>query len=306
MLGPRGRPGLSFCATRRNIPAMPDATLLDWMLREFPAAKRQTLKRMVEAGRVRINGKPAVRLKQPLAPTDKIEVIDRPSKQRPLSEQDPASKLGIIYEDADVMVVDKPGGLLTSTVARELRPTLLAAVRAYVAEREPRARVGLIHRLDRDASGLLVFSKNDAAYRSLKSQFFHHTVTREYLAVVHGAPKPPEGRIENRLSERADGTVHATTRPHFGQIAITDYQVLKSEGGLSLVRVILHTGRKHQIRVHLAGRGNPIVGDPVYGPPNPKAARLMLTATRLAFQHPRTKQASEFSLPLPPEFPVRN
>lgn len=283
--------------------AMPNATLLDWLLRKFPEAKRQTLKRMVEAGRVQINSRPAVRLKQPLSPDDIIEVIER-SPQEKSANQDPASKLRILYEDADVMVVDKPPGLLTSTVARERRPTLLATVRAYVVNREPRARVGLIHRLDRDASGLLVFSKNDAAYRALKSQFFHHTVTREYIAVVHGTPKPLEGRIENRLAERADGVVHATSRLNHGQVAITDYRVVKSERGMSLVRVILHTGRKHQIRVHLSGRGNPIVGDRVYGPPEPKAARLMLAATRLVFRHPRTEQPTEFSLPLPVQFPV--
>src|SRR5437879_4341471 len=109
------------------------------------------------------------------------------------------SHLVIVYEDVDVLVVNKPAGLLTSTVARERRPTLLKMVREYAAEIEPRARVGLIHRLDRDASGLLVFSKNHQAYQSLKSQLFHHTVDRIYVAAVKGKLHPPVGRIESRL-----------------------------------------------------------------------------------------------------------
>ena len=211
---------------------------------------------------------------------------------------------GIVYEDQDILVIDKPAGLLTSTVPREKRPTLLAQVREYVHRQDPRALVGLIHRLDREASGLLVFSKNDRAYRSLKSQFFHHTVMREYRAVVHGRPKPPAGRIESRLVERADGTVHSTRQHGKGQRAVSEYEVINSAGRLSLLRVILHTGRKHQIRVHLRERGNPVVGDILYGPQD-GAVRLMLAATRLTFIHPRTGSEMTFRLPLPKEFAMK-
>lgn len=283
---------------------MESATLLDWLSAKYPTAKRQTLKRMVEARRVRINGRPAIRLKQALAPDDRVEVSEggRPPRS---TGQEQVPRLLVVYEDADLLIVNKPPGLLTSTVPRERRPTALAAVRAHVAMSEPRARVGLIHRLDRDASGLLVFSKNDECYRSLKSQFFHHTVRREYLAIVHGMPHPPVGGIENRLVEHADGTVHATRHALRGQVAVTDYAVIKAEGRTSLVRVTLQTGRKHQIRVHLAGLGHPIVGDAVYGPKPPKASRLMLCATRLAVAHPRTGELLDRSIAPPKEFPIR-
>jgi len=211
---------------------------------------------------------------------------------------------GIVYEDDDILVVNKPAGLLTSTVPRERRPTLLAQVREYFTFHDRRARIGLIHRLDRDASGLLIFSKNHAAYRSLKNQFFHHTVGREYRAVVHGVPHPPAGRIETRLVERADGTVHSTRQIGKGERAITEYAVLKTEGKLSLVRIVLHTGRKHQIRVHLAGRGTAVVGDALYGPSD-GARHLMLAAVQLTIVHPRTGRQMIFKLPLPKEFPVR-
>lgn len=277
---------------------MPE-TLLHRLVQKYPLAKRQTLKRMVEAGRVTINGSRATRLSQPLVSGDRVEVLERVVSRKPPAAE--AELPGIIFEDDDILVVNKPPGLLTSTVPREPRETLLARVRTYVSQRDPAARVGLIHRLDRDASGLLVFSKNEQAYQSLKSQFFHHTVRREYRALVHGVPDPAMGRIESRLVERADGTVHSTRQYGKGQIAVTDYEVIKTERKRTLVRVILQTGRKHQIRVHLAERGTPVVGDPVYGPGG-KAARLMLAATKLTIDHPRTGTSTTFTVPLPVSF----
>lgn len=198
----------------------------------------------------------------------------------------------VVFEDPDLLVVSKPAGLLTSTVPREKRPTLLAMLRQYVEQRQPRARLGLIHRLDRDAQGLLVFSKSNAAYQSLKSQFFHHTVRRLYTAVVEGTPRPAEGTIRTRLVERADGTVYSTRKHAAGQTAITEYKVLSRADGRSIVQARLQTGRKHQVRVHLAERGTPVVGDSVYGRPDP--AGLHLAATELAFAHPRSGKQVEF------------
>jgi RluA family pseudouridine synthase len=211
-----------------------------------------------------------------------------------------SGKLQVVYEDADVLVVNKPAGLLTSTVPHERRPTLLKLVREYLLQHEPRARLGLIHRLDRDASGLLVFSKNDRAYRSLKAQFFRHTVERIYLAVIDGKLNPQSGRIESRLVELPDGSVRRSRRPGGGERAITEFKVINTRGDVSLVRVKLLTGRKHQIRVHLSERGAPIVGDKVYG--NEKtASRLLLAAVELAFDHPATGKRMKLSATPPKE-----
>jgi len=205
----------------------------------------------------------------------------------------------IIHEDAEILVVAKPAGLITSTGPRDKRETLLAAVRLYVREHAPDARLGLIHRLDRDAAGLLVFSKSNEAYESLKQQFFQHTVDRYYLAVVHGVPSPATGRIESKLVERADGTVHTVDRDaRRGEVAVTEYQVFRSSNRLSLVRLKLYTGRKHQIRVHLSDRGHPIVGDRVYGKKKDPAP-LRLVAVELAFKHPVGGQRVKFNIEPP-------
>jgi 23S rRNA pseudouridine1911/1915/1917 synthase len=203
----------------------------------------------------------------------------------------------IIFEDRDVIVINKPAGLLTSTVPRERRVTAIALLRDHVAKREPRARVGVVHRLDRDASGLLVFSKNHEAYRALKHQFFHHTVSRVYAALVHGKPNPPRGKIQSRLVEHPDGSVHSTKRPPpHGQRAMTEYEVVEHRTGKSLLKVTLHTGRKHQIRAHLSERGCPIVGDQMYGKPRDESPKLMLTASELEFDHPRSGKRVRFTL----------
>jgi 23S rRNA pseudouridine1911/1915/1917 synthase len=282
-------------------------TLLDRLAAELPTAKRQTLRRIIADGRVRVNGIRATRATQQLSGEDKIEVSDQPARatdaQRAKAKRRPGCPpLDIIYEDDDLLVVNKPAGLLTSTVPREKRPTALALVREYLAETSPKSRVGLIHRLDRDASGLLVFSKSHAAYDSLKTQFFKHTVDRVYEAIVHGKPNPPAGTIESYLLERADGSVHSTDRHAKGQCAITHYETIETKAKRSRLRVRLQTGRKHQIRVHLSERGCPIVGDTVYGRDDTKneaAKGLMLAAVELAFDHPRTRKRMLFKLNQP-------
>ena len=308
-------------------------TLLDRLAARYPAAKRHTLRKMLKDGRVTVNGRRVVSASQAVAPDDTVAVAEHATRQasrgRPGSTAGRGARLDVVYEDDDVLVVDKPPGLLTSTVPREPRPTLLAMVREHVEANAPargRPRVGLIHRLDRDASGLLVFSKTHAAYLSLKRQFFEHSVERVYVALAEGIPTPRAGRVESRLVERADGTVYSTHTPGQGERAVTDYEVVEERAGCSLVRVTLHTGRKHQIRVHLGQRGAPIVGDKMYGrsprptkpvarkatareakavrPQPPSPPRLMLAATKLSFTHPRTGRRVTFERPAPGAFAV--
>jgi RluA family pseudouridine synthase len=225
-------------------------------------------------------------------PQDRVTVDAETKKVK----RQPRLPFVIIHEDQDVLVIDKPPGLLTSTVPREPRPTAIAAVREYLSLTDPTARAGLIHRLDRDASGLLVFSKNNAAFDSLKKQFFHHSVSRFYHAIVSPVSKKTSGRIESFLVERADGSVHSARAAGRGQRAITTFDVAKRRGQFAFLRVKLHTGRKHQIRVHLSEFGSPVVGDPQYGG-KPHKKGIMLAAVELAFDHPRTGRRMVFAIP---------
>lgn len=294
---------------------MSQQTLADWLTRKYPTAKKLTLRRMVADGRVKVNGRIATRYAQPTAEADVVTVEENPAAGRRFKKaakavRRRANALDIVFEDDDLLIVNKPTGLLTSTVPNEPRPTLLAMVTQYVKIRRPahsrkgsEIGAGLVHRIDRDASGLLVFTKTESAYDSLKTQFFYHRVERVYHAVVHGTLRPPAGQIESHLVERADGVVHSTKQIAKGQRAVTLYETVKSARKCSLVRVTLQTGRKHQIRVHLAEAGHPIVGDPVYGinETKPPQTRLMLVATKLGFTHPRTKEPVLFEAPLPDE-----
>jgi 23S rRNA pseudouridine1911/1915/1917 synthase len=264
--------------------------LMDRLIELFPAASRQTLKRMVQSGRVGVNGRRALRVKQPIQRTDAVVVH---SQRTPAA--DPG--LAIVFEDADILVIDKPAGLLTSTGPRERRPTALTVVRNYLSS-DRAAKVGLIHRLDREASGLLVFSKSRAAYESLKRQFFNRSAGRVYAAIVSPPPKPPRGRLDSALVEHVDGTVHRTRLAGKGQTAVTEYETLEVRGKLAHLRVTLRTGRKHQIRAHLAEHGSPIVGDTLYGGTK-HADGLMLAAIELRLDHPATGKREIFRIPLP-------
>ena len=209
---------------------------------------------------------------------DRIELAQR---EPPTA---PAWPVPVVHLDDHLLVIDKPAGLLTSTVPTEKRPTAIALLRAHAVAMLPRARVGLVHRLDRDASGLLVFSLSPAAHAALKRQFADRSAGRIYHAVVHGQPRATEGRIDAALAEYADGTVHLSKHLKHARSAITHYQTLATGIDRSLLRVKLETGRKHQIRAHLASIGHPIVGDTLYtGPP---ADRLMLAAVELSLEHP--------------------
>ena len=290
--------------------------LVDWLVTKYPAAKRGNLKRMVEDGRVKINGRKAQKLKQEVAEADEITVDESKQPRHTDTASDRVPPFRIIHEDDDILVVYKEPGILTSTVPDEPRPTLLKQVQDYVFQqsmtgsRRKNLRVGLIHRLDKDAGGLLVFSKNDIAYKSLKDQFFAHTVERVYTAVVHGQMPEPKGRIRSRLVEMKDGTVRSIRHrkgelppgKDKGEEALTEYLVLKEGDELSLVRVVLHTGRKHQIRVHLSERGAPIMNDSVYAKDFPKTSRLFLEATHLAMDHPTSEKRLTFEVPIPEEF----
>jgi 23S rRNA pseudouridine1911/1915/1917 synthase len=219
------------------------------------------------------------------------------SRRRPPVRQQKVSLRGsiqIIFEDKDLIVVDKPEGLLTIATDKEKSRTLYAYLFEHVKSKRPPEMLFIVHRLDREASGLLVFAKSETAKRQLQEQFKEHSAGRTYLAIAEGQMARHQQTIESYLAENRMYRCYSTHDRSKGKWAVTHVKLLKRFARRTLVEVQLETGRKHQIRVHLAEQGHPIVGDRAYGSRTNPIRRLALHATKLAFKHPRTGKLVEF------------
>ncbi|MGH7353603.1 MAG: RluA family pseudouridine synthase [Candidatus Rokuibacteriota bacterium] len=281
-------------------------TRLDrWLAARLPDLSRARLQALIDAGHVRVGGtlrKAARRL----AGGETVEVEIPPLPPEEL-EPEPMS-LQIVHEDAHVLVLDKPAGLVVHPGAGHARGTLAAGVLAHAPGTAgvggPR-RPGVVHRLDKDTSGLLVVAKTPRAYESLTAQLARRTMTRRYLAVVHGRVRASEGVVDAPVGRHPrDRTRMAVLPAGRGKRAVTRYRVLERFREFTLVEARLETGRTHQIRVHLASLGHPVAGDAVYGG---RARRVVpvplegfaLHAAHLAFDHPATGQRLELRAPPP-------
>lgn len=298
-------------------PADAGARLDAFLARAIPALSRSRLKRLIAAGRVRAGGgpvsDPAAKVK---AGQNFAIVVPESVDARPAAQQIP---LTVIYEDAELIVIDKPAGLVVHPAPgnpeRTLVNALLAHCGASLSGIGGVRRPGIVHRLDKDTSGLMVAAKTDAAHSALAAQFAAHTVERAYRALVWGIPHPPQGTIEGNIGRSPRNRKKMSVVNRGGKTALTRYRVVERYGGLaSLVECRLTTGRTHQIRVHLASRGHPVIGDAVYGrakaerkqalPPAARAAlealtRQALDAYLLGFTHPATGERLNFCKNLP-------
>jgi 23S rRNA pseudouridine1911/1915/1917 synthase len=205
--------------------------------------------------------------------------------------------LDIIYEDDDFIAINKPNGLLSVESDKE-RECAFSYVLEYMQENDPKSRPFVLHRIDKETSGVLVFAKNVKIHSMLKLNWNEYIKTREYFAMVEGTLKEKEGRITSYLKENQNNLVYSTQDPS-GALAVTDYKVKKENGQYSLLSVLIYTGRKNQIRVHMHDIGNPIVGDDKYGCTKNPLKRLGLHASRLEFLHPITKELISIKAPVP-------
>jgi 23S rRNA pseudouridine1911/1915/1917 synthase len=273
-------------------------TLLDALTALFPDSSKTTLRQMLQSGRVRVNGEVEKDAKRFLHPDEILDIAQKASQRAlPLG-------LGILYEDRDVIVVLKANGLLTVATEREPKVTAQAFLNDYLKENHEQ-RVHVVHRLDRETSGVLVFAKTFGAREGLKEQFAEHTVDRLYVAIIEGAIEPPAGTIRSHLFERKNLRMTSIDRLDeypSAKLAVTHYKTVKSVKGFSMLEVRLETGRKNQIRAHLSEAGHPVAGDQFYGATTNPLGRLGLHAKLLGFDHPTTGERMTFSAPLPKPF----
>jgi len=281
-----------------------------WLQHQLPGHSRAFLQKLVQDGHVDIsNFKSQIRNPKSSHRVHAGEtIIVTIPPPEPCDVTPEAIPLDALYEDDDLIVINKPPGLVVHPCpghhAHTLVNALLHHCRGQLSGIGGVERPGIVHRLDHYTSGCLVVAKNDAAHRALQAQFKSRDVTKHYLALVWGVPRLSRGRIEAAIGRSARDRKKMMVVRRGGREAVTEFEVLKSFGGASLVRCDLHTGRTHQIRVHLAALGHPVVGDTVYGPGRRHeltklAGRQMLHAHVLAFDHPRTHKRLEFTAPLP-------
>ena len=274
---------------------------------------RATAQRLIEAGRITVDGrpqKPSLKLKG----GERLTVtIPPPVAAAPAAEAIP---LEILFEDRHLVVVNKPAGMVVHPGAGNSGGTLVNALLGHCTDLSGiggELRPGIVHRIDKDTSGVLVVAKSDAAHQSLSDQFKVHSIKRVYLALVYGSPKEDKGRLESAIGRHPVDRKRMSGKAKHGKHAVTHWRVVGRYSGITLLRLMLETGRTHQIRVHLSEAGHPLVGDDVYGGGGRLAnvsdtvlrklikalGRQALHAKTLGFIHPVTGEYLEFDTELP-------
>jgi 23S rRNA pseudouridine1911/1915/1917 synthase len=277
-----------------------DARLDKYVCAQVPELSRTQVQRLIAAGNITVNGQ-KVKPGHRLSPGDRIDVNIPPTPPQELKPE--AIPLKIIYEDDDLLAVDKPAGLAVHPAPGHPAHTLVNAILAHfphLADIGDWLRPGVVHRLDKDTSGVMLVAKNSAAQANLSKQFKSHSVTKAYLALVKGKLEPESGIIEADIGRDPRNRKKMAVVAQ-GREARTEYRVIKYIGGYTLLEVMPETGRTHQIRVHLAAIGFPVVGDKVYGVKSPHLSRQFLHACRLGFKLPSTGEYVEFESELPPD-----
>ncbi|MDE6089912.1 MAG: RluA family pseudouridine synthase [Duncaniella sp.] len=274
-----------------------ETPLLEFLIQAMPERKRTAIKNLLSHNQIAVNGLPVTQFDTPLKPGDEVKA-NLTREFRVFYNR----RLRLVYEDDDIIVVNKGYGLLSMGTDKIKEGTAYSILREYLKWKDPRNKLFIVHRLDRDTSGLMVFAKSEEAKERLQHNWNNMVLSRKYLAVVEGRPDPAEGTIQSYLAENSRYEVYSTQNPEEGQLAVTRYKTLKSRNGYSLMEVSLDTGRKNQIRVHMKDLGHPIAGDRRYGAKSSPIHRMALHAQTLRFVHPMTRKDMNFSTPVPASF----
>lgn len=271
--------------------------LLAFLLQNLPGGGRNHIKSILARGQVSVAGKWTTKHNYPVKPGQKVVV-----SWTKTFEEEILRGVSILYEDQDLLVVEKEAGLLSIASEQEKHETAYAMLTEYVRRENPKGRIFVVHRLDRDTSGVMLYAKTEQAKELLQNTWEESVESRTYIALVEGAVRKPEGTVTSWLKESKTLKMYSSPYPNDGQKAVTHYKVLKQNGEYSLLELELETGRKNQIRVHMEDLGHPIVGDKKYGSRKNPLGRLGLHAFAIAFRHPITGSTLRFESKIPKTF----
>jgi len=274
-----------------------------FLARELPQYSRSRLQQLVRKEFVTLNGSYA-RPRDLVRSGDRVEVNEPPPDK--IDNQPEAIPLDVLYEDEDLIVINKPAGLVVHPGAGHREHTLVNALLHHFPKLSGiggKERPGIVHRLDKETSGCLVVAKTDEAHRGLSEQFEQRSVEKIYLALVSGRLRKNAGTVQEKIGRHPADRQRMSTASRRGREAKTEYRVLSSSDEMSLVECKLHSGRTHQVRVHLQHLGHPVLGDKIYGKKHAAVfPRQMLHAWKLGFQHPSTGEWKKFEATLPNDF----
>ncbi|GAB6012178.1 RluA family pseudouridine synthase [Viscerimonas tarda] len=271
------------------------AELLTFLEDKQVRKSRNAVKSLLAHKQVKVNKKIVSQYNYELKPEDVVSI----HKKNQAHNAQKLKGLSIIYEDESLIVIDKEAGLLSIATDREKRETAYSIISEYLKHKDKEARIFVLHRLDRETSGLMMYAKETDVQEIMQKNWDNFIKVRSYIAVVEGEVAPAEGTIVSWLTEDKNYVMHSSPRDNGGQKSITHYKTLKTNRKFSMLVMKLETGRKNQIRVHLQHVGHPIVGDKKYGSKISAIKRLALHAQELTFMHPLTNEILEFKSPIP-------
>ncbi len=274
-----------------------DCTLMEYLQTRFPEKSRTSIKSLLTNKRVLVDGHPVSQYNFPLKPGNTITL-----GQSAAREKLDGADFNILFEDDHLIVVDKRAGMLSIATEKEKDNTVYSMLSAYVKQKSRSAKIFIVHRLDRETSGVMVFAKNVEAKELLQQSWDKSIIRRTYVALVEGVVRYDYETIRSFLWEDKSLIMRSSQNPNEGQEAITHYKVMKRNKSFTLLEVELETGRKNQIRAHMQLIGNPIVGDKKYGAKTNPIGRVGLHANLLTFKHPMTGFEVTFQSPIPKKF----
>ncbi len=273
------------------------ATLMQFLLLNLKKKSRDNIKSFLRNKQVLVNGQPVTQFNHELHPADKILIAGERHANSLLSRN-----MRIVYEDEHIIVIDKNAGILSMASDNEKYLTAYNILSNYVKLQRPANRIFIVHRLDRDTSGLMMFARSEKVQSLLQKDWRNNVTARTYIALVEGEVTQPEGIIKSYIYESKALMMHSTQNPDKGELAITLFKTLKCNKDYSLLSVTLQTGKKNQIRLHMQELGHSIVGDKKYGASGSPIGRLGLHASVLAFIHPVTGKELHFVSKAPAKF----